>query len=122
MRRSTPQFYGADHACPTANTLDQEDCSILLELVNDVAPDWSVEIHTDPMGEVNLMIIPPDVDDAIGPMLVIHKAASIFHLDQFRWDEYGSLGDYLNLDDVSGAVRDTLLSKPMVTGTPTTLH
>ena len=67
------------------------------------------------MGEVNLMIIPPDVDDAIGPMLVIHKAASIFHLDQFRWDEYGSLGDYLNRDDVFGAVRDTLLSKPTVT-------
>jgi hypothetical protein len=65
---------------------------------------------------------PPDADDAIGPTLIIHKAASIFHLDQFRWDEYGSLGDYLNRDDVFGAVRDTLLSKPTVTGTPTTLH
>ena len=52
MRRSTSQLYGADRAWPTANTLDQEDCSILLELVNDVAPDWSVELHTDPMGEV----------------------------------------------------------------------
>jgi hypothetical protein len=119
-RRS--QFYSVDYACPTANALDREDYSILLELVNDVAPDWSVEVYTDPMGEVSFMIIPPDVDDAIGPTLIIYKAASVFHLDQFRWDEYGSLGDYLNLDDVFDAVRDALLSQPTIVGISTTLH
>jgi hypothetical protein len=118
----TPQFHGADYACPTADALDQEDYSILAELLEGLAPEWSVEVHTDPMGEVSLIITPPDVDDAIGPTLIIHNTACMFHLDQFRWDEYRSLGDYLSLDDVSVAVRGALLSVPMVAGAPATLH
>ena len=94
----------------------------MAELVAAVAPAWSVEIYTDPMGEVSVLINPPNVDDAAGPTLIIYKSASVFHLDQFRWDEYGNVGDYLDLDDVSGAVRHVLLSQPMVARTSMTLH
>ena len=122
MPGRTPHSYGAVFTCPTANTVDSEDCSVLTELVNCIAPGWSVEMDRNPTGEVNVMIIPPNGDDAAGPTLVIYKAASVFHLDQVRWDEYHSLGDYINLDDVSDAVSDLLLSQPMMAGPSITLH
>ena len=122
MPGRTPQFYVPNYACPTADTFYPEDYSTLAKLVKGVAPDWSMERHRDTMGAVSVIIIPPSVDDTVGPTLIIRKAASVFHLDQFRWDEYDSLGDYLDLDDLSGAVRDALMCQPTMAGISTTLH
>jgi hypothetical protein len=68
------------------------------------------------------MIMPPDVDDMIGPLLVVHKVASMFRLDQFRWDSYSNVGDYRTFDGLLDAVRRTLLSLPAVSGIGCTLH
>jgi hypothetical protein len=87
-----------------------------------VAPDWSVETYADAVGEISIMIMPPNVDDAIGPMLVVHKAGLIFQLDQFRWDEYSSLGEYLDFDALRRAVSGILLSLPIMPGSAVTLH
>ena len=122
MPGRTLLFHCAVFARPTTNSFDLSDCSVLTELVNGIAPDWSVEIYRDPVGEVSVLINPPDVNDACGPTLIIYKSASVFHLDQFRWDKYSSLGDYLHLDDVSDAVRGVLLSQPVLARTSTTLH
>ena len=68
------------------------------------------------------MIMPPNVDDAIGPLLVVHKVASMFRLDQFRWDRYSNVGDYHAFDDLLDAIRRTLLSLPSVSGIGCPIH
>ena len=68
------------------------------------------------------MIMPPGVDDAIGPLLVVHKVDLMFRLDQFRWDSYSNVGDYHAFDDLLDAIRRTLLSLPAVSGIGCPLH
>ena len=114
--------YSTQSTYPAAYGLDQCHCLALRDVAMTVAPGWSVEICTDPLGEISLMIIPPNVDDAIGPTLIVHKAGLIFHLDQFRWDAYGGLGEYLDFDALRSAVSSTLLSLPIVRSSAITLH
>ena len=99
---------------PMATGLDQDDCGQLLITVRDLAPDWFVEMQTDPLGEVCLMVIPPEVDDDEGPSLVIYKAGLLFHLDQFRWNSYNPIGSYLSLGEVLEQVRLILLTPTRV--------
>jgi hypothetical protein len=122
MPERTIQFYSTGHAYLAANSLDQDDCLALSDTVEGLAPEWSVEIHIDPVGETSLMIIPPNVDDAIGPMLIVHKVASMFLLDQFRWDSYDNIGEYTTLDRVHGAIKNALLSVPTASHELPTLH
>jgi hypothetical protein len=113
----------AEFAYPAQDSsLDQDDCSSLRDTVKSLAPEWSADVHKDPGGELSLMIMPPDVDDMIGPLLVVHKVASMFRLDQFRWDSYSNVGDYRTFDGLLDAVRRTLLSLPAVSGIGCTLH
>jgi hypothetical protein len=116
------QGYSASLTYPVANSLDRSDCLMLSRAIMPVVPAWSIEKHTDPDGEVNLLIIPPDADDAIGPTLIIYKTASGFHVDEFRWDEYRSHGEYFDRDDVLTAIRGTLLSALTMPGSATTMH
>ena len=106
------QLTGSLATNPEPYSLDQEDCVTLQALVKTLAPEWSADIHCDPVGEISLMIMPPEVRDEIGPLLVVHKVASVFRLDQFRWDVYSVLGEYLAFDDLVRAVRRTLLALP----------
>jgi hypothetical protein len=52
------------------------------------------------------------VRDEIGPLLVVHKVASVFRLDQFRWEVYSAIGEYLTFNDLTDAVRRTLRALP----------
>jgi hypothetical protein len=122
MSERRPQLRETGREYPAPNSLDEEDCLTLRGAVKGLAPEWSVDVHRDPVGEVSLMIMPPDVDDAIGPLLVVHKVASIFHLDQFRWDNYSAVGEYPSFDGVLYAVTQTLLALPSVCGSAITLH
>jgi len=116
------QSHANEHACPVADGLDQSDCLVLSIAATMAAPEWSVEIYTDAAGEISLMIIPPNVDDAFGPTLIVHKVALTFHLDQFHWDEYGSLGNYINRDEVQDAMNGALRSVLAAPRRGTTLH
>jgi hypothetical protein len=122
MPGSTIQSVTIGYTFPVANSLDQDDCLALSDIVKGVAPEWLVEAHSDPTREVSVMIIPPNVDDDIGPLLVVHKVASVYVLDQFRWDRYGNIGDYSTLDEVRRAIVATLLSLPTVVHGATRLH
>ena len=122
MPERTTQFCRNGHTYPAANSLDDDDCLTLVDTMKGLAPEWSVEIQTDPVGEISVMIIPPNVDDTIGPMLVVHKVASVFVLDQFRWDRYGNVGEYSTLDGVRRAITGMLLHLPYTMHGPTTVH
>jgi hypothetical protein len=45
-------------------------------------------------------------------LLVVHKVASVFRLDQFRWEVYSAIGEYLTFNDLTDAVRRTLRALP----------
>ena len=122
MPERTTQFCRNGHTYPAANSLDDDDCLTLSDTVTGLAPEWLVEIQTDPVGEISVMIIPPNVDDTIGPMLVVYKVASVFLLDQFRWDRYGNVGEYSTLDGVRRAITGMLRSLSRVSCELTTLH
>jgi hypothetical protein len=116
------QGYTANHAYPVGNSLELSDCLTLSCAIMAVVPDWSVEKHTDPDGEVSLLIIPPDADDASGPTLIVYKVASVLHLDEFRWDEFRSRGEHFDRDEVLTVVRGIVLSALAMAGSPTTMH
>lgn len=81
-----------------------DECWALWNQVKSQIPFWSGEFFTDPFGALNLMILPPDADDDIGPMLIIYKQHGFYLLDTFRWDEYDNNGSYLTLADTLTAI------------------
>jgi hypothetical protein len=112
----------ASRAYIRAHGLDEIDCQMLSDTVRAAAPAWSAEAHRDPSGEISLMVVPPDADDAAGPTLVIHRVAAALHMDQFRWDNYAPIGEYQDLEAVLRAVRHLLQSLPLVSGGSMMLH
>lgn len=106
------QIHSNGQGCPAEISLDHSDSRVLSDATRTEVPEWSIETYIDPDGEVSLMIIPPNVDDAIGPTLIVHKAGLNFHLDQFRWDEYRSVGVYFDLYDMLRAMDDVLSAIP----------
>ena len=122
MRVRIIQDHRASFAHPVANSLERRHCTMLSCAIMAVVPDWSVEKHIDPDGEVSLLIIPPGADDAIGPTLIVYKVASVFHLDEFRWDEYRTRGEYFDRDEVLTVIRGIVLSALAMAGSATTMH
>jgi len=72
-------------------------------------PNWSVELHRDVFGKLIIVILPADLDDAIGPTLVVYEDGTAFHLEELHWDAARKLGDYRTWDDVLRGVRIRLL-------------
>ena len=107
---------------PQPNSLGQGECGLLQSVVRDLAPDWSAEAMTDPVGETSLMIIPPEVCDEIGPLLVVHRVGALFRLDQFHWDVYSEIGEYRTFDELKNAVLQTLLTLPSIGSATGYLH
>jgi len=99
-----------------ASGLSRRDCDLLRETLDYLNPDWSVDVQTDPLGEVSIMIIPPRVDDTEGPLLIIHKAGLVYCLDEYRWDLYSGIGVFASLHELAEEVRLTLLSHSRVAG------
>lgn len=91
----------------------------LAAVVAALGPTWSVELHDDVPGEATIVILPDDLDLAIGPTLVIHADASAFRLEELDGDTCRKLGDHQAWADVLRAVRIRLAWE---TSFLTTLH
>jgi hypothetical protein len=95
-----------------ASGLTREECRMLREAVAGVAPNWSVDIQHDPAGEVLAMVVPPGVDDAEGPVLVVHRVGLLYCLDQYRWDTYSAIGAHDSVEATVSRVRLILTTLP----------
>jgi hypothetical protein len=94
-------------------------CERLAAVVAELGANWSVELHDDIAGQATLVILPEDLDAAIGPTLVIHADASVFHLEELDGEAWRKLGEHHAWADVLRAVRIRLVWKmPFLT----TLH
>ncbi len=99
--------------------LGPEQCNRVAAAVVELLPDWSVELHHDELREPMIVIQPENLDDAIGPTLVVYRDETAFHLEELRWDTYRKLGDYRVWADVLRAVRVRLFWEMPL---PPTLH
>ena len=80
------------------------ELSWVAEAIADIAPDWSVELSQAFAGESNLVIMPEEADDTIGPTFVIYQDAGKFCIDQVQWEESNPIGVYPNLSAATQAV------------------
>jgi hypothetical protein len=99
----------ADHRTkPPASSpepLGPEECRQLGAVVAELAPDWSVELRHDVLGNATIVILPENLDDVRGPTLFVHREGSVFQLEEMRWSTYRKLDDYPAWADVLRAVR-----------------
>jgi hypothetical protein len=100
-------------------SLGPEQCDRVAAAVVELLPDWSVELHHDELRKPMIVIQPENLDDAIGPTLIIYRDKAAFHLEELRWDTYRKLGHYRLWANVLRAVRINLIWE---TPFPTTLH
>ena len=70
---------------------------------------WSVELHYDVHGKASIVVLPEDLDDVIGPTLIVHADQSSFHLEELCGDAYRTLGKHHVWEDVLRAVRIRLI-------------
>ncbi len=89
--------------------LGPEQCRHLAAVVAELAPDWSVDLHHDVLGNATIVILPDGADDANGPSLFVHREGAAFHLEELRWGAYRKLGEYPAWGDVLRAVRIRLV-------------
>jgi len=92
------------HSTPADEPLGQKQCSHLAATLAELVPDWSVELHHDVLRKPMIVILPENLDDAIGPTLVVYGDETAFHLEELRWDACRKLGDYRVWADVLRAV------------------
>jgi len=88
-------------------------------VVAGLMPGWSVELHHDVLGEPIVVIVPQNLDDTIGPTLIVYGDEEAFHLEELRWDTARKLGDYRAWDEVLRGVRISLIWEMPF---PRTLH
>ena len=112
------QLEDRGNQAPTSGSapLGRTQCQHLIAVVGERRPDWSVELHHDPISQPMIVILPESLDDATGPTLVVYSDETAFHLDELRWDVYRRLGDYHAWGDVVGAVRISLESADAAAG------
>jgi|HubBroStandDraft_3_1064219.scaffolds.fasta_scaffold844607_1 hypothetical protein len=84
--------------------LGLEQCNQLAATIAGLIPNWSVELHHDVLRKPMIVILPEDLDDAIGPTLVVYADEIAFHLEELRWDTCRKRGDYCAWTDVLRAV------------------
>src|SRR5208337_3883056 len=89
--------------------LEPGQCEHLAAVVAELGPNWSVELHDDIPGKATIVILPADLDAAIGPTLIIHADESAFHLEELDRDAYRKLGEHPVWADVLRAVRIRLM-------------
>jgi len=91
----------------------------LAAVVAGLGPTWSVELHYDMFGKATLVVLPEDLDDVIGPTLIIHADQSAFHVEELCGEAYRKLGEHRAWADVLRAVRVRLIWEMTFS---TTLH
>jgi len=78
-------------------------------VVAELAPDWLVELQYDVLGQAIIVILPENLDGAIGPTLFVRVDEPAFHLEERSRDAYRKLGEYRAWDEVLRAVRIRLI-------------
>ena len=107
------------HSTPVHGPLGREQCDHLAASVAELMPDWSVELHLDVLREPMVVILAENIDDDIGPTLVVYRDETAFHLEELRWDAYRKLGTYQAWAGLVRAVRVRLFWEMPF---PMTLH
>jgi len=95
-----------------APLLGAADLVPVQDLIDEIAPDWTVELHGICADEASLILLPDGGDDLIGPSFVVTRETDGFRLDQVRWDEMTEVGLYPSLIDVLAAIRCRLTVGP----------
>ncbi len=102
-----------------AEPLGPAHCEHLAAVVAALGPTWSVELRDDLPGPATIVVVPEDLDAAIGPTLVIHADAAAFRLEELDGAAGRKLGDHQAWVDVLRAVRIRLAWEMPL---PTTRH
>jgi hypothetical protein len=84
-------------------------CRHLAGVVAEVGPNWSVELHDNVPGNAAIVILPEDVHDAFGAILIVHADESAFHIEEVHGNAHRKLGQHVAWDDVLRAVRIRLI-------------
>lgn len=87
------------------NEVGRQALALLTHAVACVVPDWSVEWMLTCSEEVNLVVMPANADDLLGPTFIIRCIVGGYCLDQFHWDHYGELGRFSHLSEAVSAVQ-----------------
>src|ERR1700735_2435255 len=78
-----------------ARPIGASDLDFVQRAMDEIAPQWSVELQGICVDEATLVLLPEDGDDAMGPSFLISRETYGFRLDQVHWDvltEYGVFG------------------------------
>ena len=110
-----------DRLVKVSDSLLHNECVIIWNKVKRQLPSWSVEFFTDPFGELNLMILPPDADDDLGPMLIVYKQHDLYMVDIFRWDEYSNAKACFTLEETAAAI-GAIVTSDAATKVPASVH
>ena len=94
----------SQHPTPALEPLGPEQCDHLTSVIAELVPDWTVELHLDMLCKPMIVILPENLDDAIGPTLVVYGDDTAFHVEELRWDACRKLGEYRVWTDVLRAV------------------
>jgi hypothetical protein len=95
--------------------LGNADLMLVQNAMEDIAPEWSVELHGICVDEATLVLLPEGGDDAMGPAFLISRETYGFRLDQVHWDVVTEFGVFASLDDVVTALGVRLAFFPGMT-------
>jgi hypothetical protein len=84
--------------------LGQADLAIFRQLIDEIAPDWTVELQGLCAEEACLVLLPEGGDDSNGPSFVVSRENFGFKLDRLHWDELTEVGMYASRADVLKAI------------------
>ena len=75
------------------------DLDFVQRAMDEIAPQWSVELQGICVDEATLVLLPEDGDDAMGPSFLISRETCGFRLDQMQWDVLTELRVFDNSPD-----------------------
>jgi hypothetical protein len=93
---------------PKAPPFGSADLAVFRRVIDDIAPDWSVELDGICADEASLIVVPDGGDDRIGPSFSVSRDTYGFRLDRVRWDTMTEIGVFGSLQDVLVAIRNQL--------------
>lgn len=102
--QATYRSHSAPLMARRAEPIGHAALTTVADVISVVAPAWSVELSQAFFGESNLVIMPEDADDAVGPTFVIYRDKGGFCLDQVQWDDTSAIGIYASLPAATDAV------------------
>jgi hypothetical protein len=84
------------------------ELAVFRRVIEEIAPDWTVELDGICTDEASLMVVPDGGDDQTGPSFAVTRETYGFRVDRVRWDVMTEVGVFTSLQDVLVAVRGQL--------------